>query len=256
MMPKDYSAFSPSQRAQENYRKLELFNKICYGLLAVMVVLGIWNIIEVATLIRSGVRDLADIASIMDHISSRLILGVGAVALAIFIFKEWKYGERGFAGVYFLAALLFLGLVPTMSAEIQPAEEDLLVSLTYNVCDPDAVEGGVVIDSSLCLLQEPDNYNVMLAASNPQESDAERQAPGGQDSVGVNWTINGRGNVRVYAMVEQQSLEICESSKVANNTDGYGHFCMEEDGTAWLVQPFEVSSATGNRLVIHQEFAP
>lgn len=256
MMPKDYSAFSPSERAQRNYEKLDRANKICYALLAVIGVLGIWNIIEVTALIRAGARDLADISSIMDHISSRLIVGLAVVALAVFLFKEWKWGDRGFGGVYFLAGLLFLGLVPTMSAEIQPAEEDVLVSLTLNQCEAGAIEGSSVLDSSLCLLQEPGSYNVVLAEANPMENDAKRLEPISQDSVGVNWTIVARGTVRVYAMVEQPSLESCEASKVVNNTAEYGHFCMEDGGTAWLVQPFEASAATGNRLVLHQEPAP
>lgn len=253
MMPKDYTAFSPSERARHNYAQLDRFNKVCYALLAVMVVLGIWNVIEVVALIRSGEKDMADVVSIMDHISTRLILGVGLVALLVFIFKEWKYGDRGFAGVYFLAALLFLGLVPTMSAEIQPSEEDLRVAFTYNLCEAGGIEGAQVIDSSLCQLQDPDSFNVILAAADPRASDVEKMESTGSDSSGVSWSVTTRGTVRVYAMVEQESLEICQSSKVVNNTGEYGHFCVENEGTAWLVQPFEISAVSGNRLVVHQE---
>lgn len=232
---------------------------LVYSLLGVLVVLGIWNVLTLASLIRTdSARDLADISSIGGHISSQLILWISLLTLAIFIFKEWKWGERSFAVVYFLAGLFFLAMVPVMSAEIEPAEESMVVKFTLNSCEPGAIEGGELLNSSLCTLVDPADTTVYMASEEPVNGDPEWLTADTQDSFGSGWQVEARGKFRVYFLLEQSSIEQCESRLTTSvfAPDRLGHNCMEQDGTAWLVQPFDTSAAEGGRLIVYQEIAP
>lgn len=256
----EYSFLQPSEKAVHNFRRLKQANTVVYALLGVILLLGIWNVLVLASLIRSdSATDLADIGSIRSHISSQLIMGVSLITLAIFIFKEWKWGERSFAMVYFLAALLFLGLVPVMSAEMEPIEESMAVKFTVNHCEPDSIEGGEVLNSSGCLLVDPTDTTAYMTTSDPTSGDPEWLSPNSQDSFGSSWQVDARGRFRVYFLLEQNSMEHCTSAPISTSVpprERYGHHCLERDGEVWLVQAFETSAAEGGRLIVYQEVAP
>lgn len=247
------SIYKPSETAIQSYRNLHQANRIFYASLGVLVVIGIWNVFYVASLIRSGVTDLAEIGEVSTHISSRLITLVAVLALALFIYKEWKWGDRGFVMAYPLAALLFLWLVPVMSAEIQPEEESMVVMFTLNECEPGAIQDGQLADSSLCELIAPDSYNVQLATSNPFDNDAEILASASEDSFGHGWPVEARGRFQVYFMVEQPSMEACQNIEFVTNQMGVslgGNDCLEHEGAVWKVYPFVTSTEEGGRLSV------
>lgn len=252
------SLHRPSDRAEADFRRLSHFNKIILGMMIVLVILGVWNIIVLAATIRSEAVDLADSGSIMSHISSRLIILAALVTLALYLYKEWKWGEFGFSMAFFLGPLLFLTLVPVMSAEVEPAEESMVVKFTLNHCAPGGIEGGEVLDSSKCTLVDPADYTVYMTDSEPVNGDQEWLTPDTQDSYGSGWQIVTRGRFLVYFVVEQPSLDQCNAriSTSVPASERRGHHCLERDGKVWLVQAFETSAAEGGRLIVYQEFAP
>lgn len=256
----DYAFLKPSTKAAHNFKRLQQANMLVYALLGVLVILGIWNVLAVASLIRTdAATDLADIGSISSHISSRLIMWVALITLAVFVFKEWKWGERSFSAIYFLAPLFFLAMVPVMSAEVQPNEETMVVKFTLNHCEPGAIEGGEVVNSDLCTILDPEDTTVYLSASNPTDDDVEWRAPNSGDSFGNGWQVDARGRIRVYIMFAQDSLDQCESITMTTSVmprERLGYQCIERDGKAWLVQPYETSSVEGGRLIVYQEVTP
>ena len=255
----DYSFLQPSEKAVQNYRSLKQANIVVYALLGVLVVLGIWNVLTLASIIRADTAiDLADTGSISSHISSRLILWISLLTLGIYIFKEWKWGERTFAAVYFLAGLFFLAMVPVMSAEMEPAEENMVVRFTLNYCTPGAIEGGEMLDSSLCTLVDPADYTVFMASENPVSEDPEWLTPNAGDSFGHGWQVEARGKFRVYFLLEQPSAEQCDSALTTSvaSPERHGHHCLERDGKTWLVQAYETSANEGGRLTVYQEVEP
>lgn len=256
---RDGSLYRPSERAEHAFRLQTRFNKIIFAMMAIIVILGVWNIIVLAGTIGGGAVDLSETDSILSHISSRLMILASLITLALYLYKEWKWGEGGFAMAFFLAPLLFLALVPAMSAEVQPAEESMQVKFTLNHCDPGAIEGGEVLNSADCTLVNPAEMTVFMTASDPMEGDPEWLEPDAQDSIGVGWNVETHGMFRVYFLLEQDSIEQCESARLSTSVssrDRFGHHCLEQDGQAWLVQAFETSPDEGGRLTMFQEVAP
>lgn len=256
----DYSFLKPSEKAAQNFRRLQQANIVAYALLAVLVLLGIWNIIALSSLMRSDTAtDLADVSSIRGHISSQLITALALITLAFFIFKEWKWGERSFSMVYFLAPLFFLAVVPVMSAEVEPAEDGMVVKFTLNACEPGIIENGQVMDSSLCSLADLADTSVYMTHADPMEGDPEWHAPDMRDSFGSGWNVEARGRFRVYFLLEQNSMDQCTSAQIATSVFAQSRQeqnCLERDGQAWLVQPYETSTVEGGRLIVYQEVAP
>ena len=249
-----------STSAERTYRKLHIANRICQGLLVVLVLLCIWNVIALVSIVRGlEAPDLADVGSILTHPSSRLIWIVSAITLAFYAFKEWKWGDRGFVMVFFLTVLLFLVLVPTMSAELEPANEVVTLDLTYSICEPGGLEGATVIDASKCEISRPDEGEVFLSDSNPMDGDSGWIAPNRFESGYTRWNLETRGRFTVYFVVKQPSMEHCETAQIATSANpeyGRDHGCVERDGSAWLVMPFETSVAESGYLTIYQEAAP
>lgn len=257
---KNLDLLNESSSAQQTYRKLHIANRICQVLLVVLVLLGIWNVIAVASLIRGvNAPDLADVGSILTHLSTRLIWIVSAIALAFYLFKEWKWGERGFPMVFFLAGLLFLVLVPTMSAEIEPAEEPVTLDLTYAICESGALADSTLVDADKCEISRPAEGDVFLGDSNPIDGDVNWIDPNRFESGYTRWNLDTRGRFTVYYMVKQPSMEHCETAQIAtsvNPDERRDHDCFERDGAAWLVMPFETSAVDSGYLTIYQESAP
>lgn len=256
---RDQTVHHRSATAEHTFRRLHQANIVVFVLLGLLLLLGIWNVWTLTSIIRSDARDLADVGSIHSHISAQLITWVSIVTLAVFVFKEWRWGERSLGGVFVLAGLLFLWLVPVMSAEVEPTEESMQVAFTLNHCEPGAIEGSTLVDSSLCLLVSPDNMTMFMTASDPLDGDPEWLAPDEVTQFGAGWNVEARGRFRVYFLLEQDSIEQCRESRLVTSVpprERYGHQCLEQDGQVWLVQAYETSHVETKRLIIYQEVEP
>lgn len=258
MQPNDLWIYAPSASAEHSYRRLRQANIAFYVLLGIMAIIAIWSVLTVIAMIRGGASDLADIQSIQEHISTRLMNATAIAALALFAFKEWKWGDRSFGMVFILAPFVFLWLVPVMSAEVQPAEEPMQLAFTLNHCEPGAISGTVLVDSSLCLLVNPDTVDVYMTTSDPIDGNPEWLAPDGRNSFGAEWNVDARGKFRVYFLMEQPHIDQCHARLVTSvpQRERYGHHCLEQDGKVWLVQAFESSNVENRRLNIYQEVEP
>lgn len=256
MLPQDWSVYAPSARAEHNYRRLRQANMVFYAILGLMAILCVWNVIEVASMIRGGATDLALVDSIQGHLSTRLINTLALVALAIFAFKEWKWGDRNFGMVFVLGLLLFLWLVPVMSAEIQPTEEQMRLEVTHSQCAPGGIEGGQILDSSQCELVPMGEGDIWMSASNPMDGDTEMLPPDALQPNLARWNITARGHFTVYFMLPQESGEACENFRFTTSVsarDAIGHDCLQRDGTVYSVHPFTTNSEANIWFTIYQE---
>lgn len=259
MLPRDYSVYAPSPQAEHNYRQLRQANYVFYGILVLMAIVGVWNVLTVTSMIRGGVTDLADNGSIQTHISTQLINFLAIAAIAVFAFKEWRWGDRHFGMVFILGILLFLWLVPVMSAEIQPAEEDMRLEVTYTLCAPGGIEGGQVLDSSKCEIASMQDGDIWMSASNPMNGDADLLPPDSLQPNLARWNITARGHFTVYFLLPQDSLAACEDFRFTTSVsarDAIGHECFERDGMAYSVHPFTTNSEANIWFTIYQESEP
>lgn len=256
MQPQDWSVYSPSARAEHNYRRLRQANYLFYGMLVLMAICGIWNVITVAGMIRGGATDLALVESIQEHISARIISFLAIASLVVFAFKEWKWGDRSFGMVFVLGVWLFLWLVPVMSAEIQPAEEQVRLEVTYTHCLPGGIEGGEILDSSRCEIASMGEGDIFMTASDPRNGEPEILAPDRLQPNLATWNITARGHFTVYYLLPQESVEICENTAFTSSASArkaMGHYCLERDGQAYSVHPFTTNSLANAWFTIYQE---
>lgn len=248
--------YRQSSGAVRSYKRLRQFNLISYVLLATIAVLGLWSIIIVTGASGNTVPDLADVASIRDHIIARLVTILAVVTVAIVIFKEWRYGDRGFGMVYFLTALLAMWLLPVMAAELEPPPVQLEAEFTLNICQPGGIEGGMVIDRSQCSIAPPAGLNVMMSDADPARADAVVREPNVNLDNLSRWNLEGRGQFRVYFLLEQESIAACEGLQFASDRQMAVNVttnCIERDGAVWSVHPFVTSVNQTGRLVVYQE---
>lgn len=256
MLPQNWSVYAPSSNADHTYRRLRQANLAFYAMLGLMAICGIWNVIAVASMIRGGVTDLAYVESVQGHISTRLINYLAIAALALFVFKEWKWGDRSFGMVFVLGLLLFLWLVPVMSAEIQPAEDQLRLEVTSTQCLPGGIEGGSILDSSRCQIVSMEDGSIWMTASNPLDGNPEMLPPDTLLPNLASWNITARGHFTVYFLMPQDSVEACENTRFTTSVsarDAMGHQCLERDGVAYSVHPFTTNSDANIWFTIYQE---
>lgn len=250
----------PSASAERTFRRLRQANIVVYVLIGLIVLCAIWNVITVADMIRGvSTPDLADVGSIRTHISARLVTILSIVTLAVFAFKEWKWGERSFTMFFLLTPLLFLFLVPVMASEVEPTEEAMGLEFSINLCRPGGIEGGELMDRSLCDIAPLEEGQVFLATSNPMDGDTEWIAPEGLTDRQARWNVVGRGEFVVYYLFAQNSMEQCETARTTTSVSPHerrGYQCLEQDGQAWLVQPFVTSALKTGWLVLYQEVVP
>lgn len=253
------SLHRPSERAERDFRRQKLFNNIILGLMIFMAIMGVWNVITIASIIRDGAVDLADTAAILSHISSRIIFAAGAVTLVLIIIKEWKWGDPGFATAFVLAPLLFLVLVPVMSAELQPNEESMHLEATFTQCEPGGIEALEAQDNSLCEIVGSDSGRIFMSGSNPADGSPELLEPDVMQPDRAGWDVEARGEFKVYFMLQQESMDACESSQFttsASREATTNHNCVEIDGTAYSSHSFVTSNLAGKWFSVYQEAAP
>lgn len=248
-----------SPTAESNFRRLRQFNIAVAILIIAMVVLAIWNALVLAGLFRQEVPDLADIAMVREHISTRLIYLAGGLALVLFVIKEWRYGERSLGMLYVLMPILALVLVPTMMDELQPNPRDKTVEFTLTRCAAGAIEDSRVTDPDSCEIAAISDGEVFLADSNPIDGNFELVEPHGMTSGGGRWTVTGVGSYKVYFLVKQESMDSCTDSTFTNNVGQDTRLessCIEHEGAAYSVHPLITSYMTNGWLVTYQALTP
>lgn len=256
---RDPKLLEASAAAEQSFRRLHRANIVCYALLGVLALLGIWNVLVMSSVIRGEVPDLADAGSILTHISTKLIWWIALATLLLFIFKEWRWGERGFASIFFLAALLFLTLVPTMSAEVEPVQENFTLEMTYARCEQGGIEGEMLLDADKCDIVTFGEGGAFLSKSDPGVGDGDWLAPAEIQRGFAKWNVEARGRFKVHFILPQSSMDYCETSRLVTSVPSnnrYGHHCLEQDGDVWLVVPFETSVVESGYITIYQESAP
>ena len=248
-----------SPTAKSNFRRLRLFDIAVGALLVLMAILAIWNILVLAGMFRSVVPDLADIAIIRDHISTRLLYFVAGLTFILFLFKEWQYGERSLGTLYVILPMLALALVPTVTDELQPNAREKTVDFTLTRCAAGSIEDGRVMDPDNCEIAAISEGEVFLADADPAGGDFELIQPAGMTSGGGRWTVTGVGNYKVYFLVRQDSMESCASSSFTNNVGPDTRLessCIEREGAVYSVHPLITSYMGNGWLVTYQELAP
>lgn len=244
---------SPS--AEYSYRRLRQMDIAVLVLLAAMAILAFWNVSTLISMFSSDVPDLAELGVITEHPSTRLMYPVGLLALALFLFKEWQYGERTLGMWYMLLPMLALVLVPTASAELQPSVRDKVVEFTLTRCPAGAMEGDTLLDPEACSITAIHESEVFLADSDPLDGDFELLSPQSDSNGGAKWTVAGTGKYKIYFLVEQDSPEVCASSRFSSNVDAedrLANTCLVHDGYSYSVHPFVTDYMSNGWLVVYQ----
>lgn len=248
--------YRQSAAAVHTYKRLHQLTLLSYFLLAAIAILGMWSVLKATGTLGTTVPDLADVGSIRDHISAQLVTWLAAITLALYIFKEWRYGDRGFVMVYFLTGLLALWLLPVVASEFEPSPVQLEMEFTLNTCQPGGIEGDTVADRSLCSITRPSELNVLMSDADPARSDALVRTPDVNLDNLSRWNVEGQGQFRVYFLLEQESMGACEGSRFVTDrqsAEGLATACIERDGTVWSMHPFVTSENQTGRLVVYQE---
>jgi hypothetical protein len=244
-----------SPAAVHHHKRFRQFSTVTYILLAIIAALGVWTILKTAGAFGSSIPDLADVASIRDHMATRLVTILAAITLVIFLFKEWRFGDLNFNMIFFLVPLLALWLFPVVAAELEPDLVDFDVEFQLTRCESGAFADGQV-DTSLCKIVSPADVIVLMSDAEPHRTDATIRAPQVTANEYHRWFIQGRGEFYIYFLLQHATMEECEGSQMALGRDPsapYSYECMERDGAVWSVHKFQTSENQTGRLVILQE---
>lgn len=253
---RNQSTHMAAPSAEHNYRRLRQLDILSLILLGVMAALAIWNLLALGSMFSSEIPDLADIGVISEHPSSRIMTAVALFAFAVVIFKEWKYGERTLGVMYLLVPMLFLGLIPTVSAELQPNPRDKMIEFTLVRCAPGGIVNGELANNEACEVADVAIEDIYLSDANPAGGDFELHPAIDSNQGSGRWKVTGVGNYRVYFMVKQESLEACNGSTFAarpQDTDIQQHHCIEHDGAAWSVHSMVTSYMGEGWLSVYQQ---
>lgn len=251
---RDYSVFLPSPNAQRAFRKLRILDFVVNGLIALLVLLCIWNIGTLAQLRMIDNQDLADVRSITDDLSTRLIWIITPVTLGVIILRELLVGDRGFAIIFPLAGLLALVLIPAAMTEIQPPLENKTLRVVMNECPPKAIVNDQLSSIGRCTPRPINEGDVMLAVSDPADESFTTidAASGGQNT--ITYTFGGRGTYTVYFMFRFDSMDACERSIILDRGGVFSsvnYQCMEHSNAYWKVMPHTTTanSTSGIHLI-------
>ena len=237
---RDVSIFLPSPNAERSFRRLRRLDFLVNGLIGLLIVLCVWNIAKLVQLRMTGVQDLADVTSIPDDLSTRLIWIITPVTLGVILVREWLLGERTIGVVFPLAALLTVILVPAAMSEIQPPLQHQTLRVVMNECPPKAIVNDQLTSMGRCNPRAIEGGDVMLALSDPTTGEFETiEAVGGGQNT-VTYGVNGRGSYTVYFMFRFDDMEACEKSTILRRGEVFSqvkHQCIEHEGYAWNVVP-------------------
>lgn len=253
--PNPSRIYQTSPAAIRDHKRNSQISLVTYTLLAVIGVLGLWTILKITGVFGETVPDLADIASIRDHIVTRLVTALTVATVVIYLFKEWRYGDFSFSMVYFLVPVLALWLFPVVAAELEPDVAQFDVEFQLTRCEPGSFEGNQ-INGDNCTIVPPDEITVLMSNANPTREDAIIREPGSLFNDYARWNVEGRGEFFVYFMLQQDSMAECQGSLMASGRDTsapYSWDCIEYEGNVWSVHKFQTSEHQTGRLVVVQQ---
>lgn len=256
---RDYSVFLPSPNAERAFRKLRILDFVVNGLIALLVLLCLWNIGTLAQLRLIDNQDLGDVRSITDDLSTRLIWIITPVTLGVIIAREWLIGERSIGLIYPLAALLTVVLIPAAMTEIQPPLEDKTLRVVMSECPPKAIVNDRLSSIGRCTPRPIKDGDVMLAVSDPADGSFTTidAAAGGQNTIA--YTFSGRGTYTVYFMFRFDDMDACERSTILHRGAAFSsvnYQCIEHDNAYWKVMPHTTAANTSSGIHLVQVAVP
>lgn len=247
--------YQTSAAAIRDHKRNSQFSLVTYALLAVIGVLGLWTILKITGAFGTTIPDLADVASIRGHIVTRLVTILTVVAVLIYLFKEWRFGDFSFSMVYFLVPVLALWLFPVVAAELEPDVAQFDVEFQLTRCAPGSFESDQV-NGDNCKIVPPDEVTVQMSNADPTREDATIREPGSVSNEYARWHVEGRGEFYVYFMLQQDSMAECQGSLMATGRDSsapYSWDCIEYQESVWSVHKFQTSEHQTGRLVVVQQ---
>lgn len=237
---RDYSIFLPSPNAERSFRRLRRLDILVNGLIVLLIVLSIWNIVQLVQLRGIGVQDLAHVTSITDDLSTRLIWIFTPVTLGLILVREFLIGERTIGVIFPLAALLTVILIPAAMTEIQPPLQDQTLRVVMNDCPPKSIVNGQLSSIGRCNPRAIDEEGVLLALSDPTDGSFTTIEAVGSGQNTITYSLNGRGTYTVYFMFRFDDMEACKQSTIFPRGEMFSPVyqqCMEHAGAAWNVLP-------------------
>lgn len=256
---RDLSIFLPSPNAERSFRRLRQLDILVNSLIGVLILLCLWNVAKLVQLRMVGVQDLAEVTSITDDLSTRLIWILTPATLGVILVREWLLGERSIGVIYPLAALLTIILVPAMMSEIQPPLQHQTLRVVMNECPPKAIVNDELSSMGRCNPRAIEEGDVMLALSDPAEGSFETIEPVGGGQNTITYGLNGRGTYNVYFMFRFDDMEACEQSTILRRGELFSQVkqqCIEHDGAAWSVIPHTTSSNMQSGIHLLQVTVP
>ena len=241
---RDYSIFLPSPNAKRAFARLRVLDFAINGLIALMIPVAIWNIWKLVQLRAIQHQDFAAITDLRHDLSTRLIWGLAAITLVLVLTREWMSGDHTMGVIYPLGALLFLAILPTAMAEMQPRLIDHTMQIVMRECPPKTVVNGTLTSVVGCKPLAVDDGDILLATSNPVDGQfATIDAVGGGQNT-MTFHVAGRGTYTVYFMFQQDSMASCQQELIFPNWGSLAdasRTCMEYAGATWLVMPHTTS---------------
>lgn len=237
---RDYSVFLPSPNAERQFRLQRLLDLVIRGLIVVLIALCVWNIATLVQLRNISSQDLADVRSITDDLSTRLIWMVTLLTIALIAAREWLAGISTSGLLIPLSILLTFVLVPAAMTEIQPPLQDQTLRVVMNECPPKAIVNDRLSSMGRCNPRAIHDGDVLLAGSNPAEGTFETidASGGGQNTIA--FTMAGRGEYTVYFMFQFDDMAACENGAIFPRNESFSasnYHCVQHDGHAWMVMP-------------------
>lgn len=256
---RDYSVFLPSPNADRAFKRLRHLDFVVNGLIALLVLLCLWNIGKLAQLRMIDNQDLADVRGITDDVSTRLIWILTPVTLGVIVLREWLIGERSIGIIYPLAALLTVILVPAAMTEIQPPLQNQTLRVVINECPPKAIVNDELSSIGRCTPRPINDGDVMLAVSDPSEGtfNTVDAVAGGQNT--ITYSLNGRGTYTVYFMFRYADSATCERSTILPRGEPFSsvnYQCIEQNGDVWKVMPHTTAANKPSGIHLIQVAVP
>lgn len=256
---RDYTVFLPSPNAERAFRTLRRLDFVVNTLIAILLLLCMWNIGKLVQLRLIENQDLASVISITDDISTHLIWILTPVTLGVILLREWMIGERTVGIIFPLAALLTIILVPVMMTEIQPPLKDQQLLVVMNDCPPKAIVNDRLSSIGRCEPHAIHDDDVRLAISDPTEGEfATIEAAGGGQNT-ITFALNGRGTYTVYFMFRFDDMDTCERSTILPRGEAFSsvnHRCIERDNSVWKVLPHTTASNKPSGIHLVQVTVP
>lgn len=256
---RDYSIFMPSPNADRAFRRLRRLDFLVNGLIIILGLLCIVNIGKLVELNLIQNQDLADVSSITDDFSTKLIWILTPATLGVLAIREYMIGERTMGVIYPLTALLAVILIPAAMTEIQPPLEDQTLRVVLNECPPKAIVNDELSSIGRCVPRAINDGDVMLAVSDPTNGSLNTVDPvaGGQNT--ITYSLSGRGTYTVYFMFKYNDMYACEQSTILPRGGAFSsvnYQCIVSNDAIWKVMPHTTSANTSSGIHLIEVMVP